>query len=113
MPASIPHDSGFRIAHTVAGTALTVGTFRKVGVLIGRAETAGAVGDTVTLVIGGRVDSCPTDTGTAWSQGEAVYWDDTNKRFTKTTTSNTKCGYAAADKTSGATTASIILAQQG
>jgi hypothetical protein len=34
--------------------------------------------------------------GQAWAVGDKVYWDDTNKRFTKTSTSNTLAGYAVA-----------------
>jgi predicted RecA/RadA family phage recombinase len=34
----------------------------------------------------------------AWAEGDLVYWDNTAKQFTKTSTSNTKAGYAVAAK---------------
>ena len=50
-----------------------------------------------------------TDTGTAWTSGSTVYWDNTNFRFTTTVGSNTKCGIVAEDKASAAATGFIIL----
>ena len=32
--------------------------------------------------------------GQAFAVGDAVYWDNTNKRMTKTSSGNTKIGYA-------------------
>lgn len=113
MPASIPYDDGSRIAWVVTGSAITAGAFRLINNLVCRALTSGAVGETVTMVVAGRQDSVPTDTGTAWQVGHVLYWDNTNFRFTRTVGSNTKSAYCAADKASAATTASIILQQQG
>ena len=119
MPFSIPVDDGSRIPHVVASSTLAVGAFRKVANLIGRCEATAsgnataAIAESVCLVIAGRQNSVPTDTGTGWVQGDVLYWDNTNFRFTKTSASNTKAGYAAADKASAATTADIILSNQG
>jgi predicted RecA/RadA family phage recombinase len=43
-----------------------------------------------------EVSDAPKATGEAWAVGAVIYWDDTNKKFTTTATSNTKCGYALA-----------------
>jgi predicted RecA/RadA family phage recombinase len=50
-----------------------------------------------------------SNTGAAWAEGDTVYWDDTAKVFTKTSTSNTKAGVAVAAKDSAATTGRIKL----
>lgn len=51
------------------------------------------------------------ETGQAWTPGDKVYWDDTNKRLTKTATANTLCGYAAEEAASADTTGKFKLAQ--
>lgn len=45
----------------------------------------------------------------AWTEGDVVYWDDTAKNFTKTTTSNTKCGFVLVAAGSADTTGLIKL----
>lgn len=50
-----------------------------------------------------------SDTGTAWAEGDVVYWDNTAKVFTKTTTSNTKCGVVVSAKLSATATGRIKL----
>jgi predicted RecA/RadA family phage recombinase len=80
----------------------------KVGAIIAIASSAALSGASVVGNVIGVYD-VTSDTGAAWSIGDVVYWDDTNKRFTKTTTSNTKSGVAVAAKTSGATTGRVRL----
>ena len=41
-------------------------------------------------------------TGAAWTEGAAIYWDNTNKNCTITATSNTLVGYAVKDDVLGA-----------
>ena len=48
-------------------------------------------------------------TSQAWTQGDVLYWDDTGKVWTKTTTSNTKGGVAAADKLAADATGAVRL----
>ena len=50
-----------------------------------------------------------TDTGAAWSEGDTIYWDNTNHVFTKTSTSNTKCALCVAAKGSSAAVGRIVL----
>jgi hypothetical protein len=40
--------------------------------------------------------------------GDKVYWDDTNKNITTTSTSNTLCGYALEARASADTTTGLI-----
>lgn len=84
------------------------GSAYKVGAIICIAAAAAAVGETFVGYVEGVYD-VPKATGAAWSEGDVVYWDDTAKNFTKTTTSNTKCGYAVAGALSGATSGRIRL----
>lgn len=73
----------------------------KVGSIVAIASKDGklATADVVAGYVIGVFDVA-SDTGTAWAVGDVVYWDDTNKRFTKTTTSNTKAGLVVAAKQS-------------
>ena len=45
-----------------------------------------------------EVSGAPKATGEAWTVGQAIYWDNTNKRMTKTSSGNTKVGRAVAAK---------------
>ena len=57
-----------------------------------------------------RYDEVPRNTGdAAWTQGEKQYWDNTNKRFTKTAGSHNLAGIARAAAVSAATTGSLII----
>lgn len=42
-------------------------------------------------------------TGEAWAIGQAIYWDNSNTRFTTTLTANTLCGNATETAIAGAT----------
>jgi len=48
-------------------------------------------------------------TGETWSVGERIYWDDTNKECTTTSTSNTLIGVATAAAGTSATTGDVRL----
>lgn len=54
------------------------------------------------------VSNAPKATGAAWLFGDALYWDATNKNFTKTTSGNTLCGFAVAPRASGDATSGLI-----
>lgn len=45
-------------------------------------------------VYNAEISGADKDPTTALNPGDKVYWDNTNKRFTATATSNTLCGYA-------------------
>lgn len=87
---------------------VTSGKGVKIAAIIAIAAVTAAAGETFAGYVRGVFD-VDSDTGTAWAVGDIVYWDDTNKVFTKTSTSNTKAGYVAAAKASGGTTGRIRL----
>ncbi|WP_426751579.1 DUF2190 family protein [Myxococcus sp. Y35] len=72
---------------------------------------AAADADAGALFQGQRVGvfTLPKATGQEWSEGAALYWDDTAKNCTTTSTSNTRIGYAAAAVASGATSGAVLL----
>lgn len=47
-------------------------------------------------------------TGEAWSFGSALYWNDSTKKLTTTSSGNTLCGYALEAKLSGDTTGGLV-----
>jgi predicted RecA/RadA family phage recombinase len=70
----------------------------KVGDIIAIASMDAVSGVVVSGSVEGVFDVTKEGAGSgqAWAVGDKVYWDDTNKRFTKTSTSNTLAGYAVA-----------------
>ena len=46
----------------------------------------------------------------AWTEGQQVNWDDTNKRFTTVTTGNFRAGVAAAAAANPSSTGQVLLA---
>lgn len=83
----------------------------KIGALFGIAVTSNVAGDTVAVHTEGVFDHTKeaAGSGQAFAVGDAVYWDDTAKQMTKTTTSNTKVGYAAAAALTTDTTVRLRL----
>lgn len=59
------------------------------------------------MVVG--VHTVPKATGAAWTEGQNLYWDNTNKNFTPTATANYHAGQAVAAAASGDTTGKIRL----
>lgn len=51
----------------------------------------------------------PKATGTAWLEGQILYWDDTAKKITTVSTSNYRVGCAVAAAASGDTTGKVKL----
>jgi len=47
--------------------------------------------------------------GQAWAEGDTLYWDNTNKQFTKTSSGNTKRGHAVAAKLTADVVGSVKL----
>ena len=90
------------------GAAIAYGDVVLMGELLGVAECDIPVGGLGAVSISG-VYEMPADTGTAYAQGDALYWDASNKRVTKTSDSNTACGHAAAAKTSSAARALVRI----
>jgi predicted RecA/RadA family phage recombinase len=88
--------------------AVSSGDAFKVGNYIAVASGDAASGDPVEGELEG-VYSLKKATGTAWTQGDALYWNDSDKDFTKTGTSATLAGFAAADAGSGDAVGNVHL----
>ena len=56
-----------------------------------------------------EVSDADKTTGEAWAVGAAIYWNDTTKKFTTTSSGNTACGFALATAVAGATTTPLFL----
>jgi len=96
-------------------TAPSGGCTSGVGVLIGK-----LFGIALLTVIAGDITPIDTEgcfdhaaegagSGQAWGVGDVVYWDNTNKRLTKTSTDNTRVGVAVEVKATAATTGRLRL----
>lgn len=80
-----------------------------VGSLVGVSANKYNQGDTAVIWLTG-MHNLPK-AAEAWNAGDKLYWDDTAKAFTKTSTSNTFAGYAGAASLNTATTGAVILRQ--
>lgn len=82
-----------------------------VGTLFGVATADVANGAAGEFIVAGIFDLTAEGavSGQDIAAGGAVYWDDTNKRCTKTSTSNTLIGKAVAAKATAATTIRVRL----
>lgn len=88
-------------ADVVSGEVVVVGTL--IGVALGDI----ADGDTGELAIS-EVWEVAKETPLEISQGDAVYWDDTNNRIDKTDT-NVLAGHAFKAAASAATTVQVLI----
>lgn len=101
-----------KVITLTAPATQTSGSVVKVGSLVGIAMAAAASGAEVEVCVEG-VFTVDKATGSAWTEGEKIYWDAAASKFTDTSTSNTLCGYAVAAAASGATSGTILLKQMG
>lgn len=96
------------VISVTAPYALTSGQGCLVGSLFGIAVNDYENGAAAEIRRDGVFDITALSTDTA-SQGAKLYWDNTNKRLTTTASGNTLVGVATVAKTSGQTTARILL----
>ena len=90
--------------HTItlaAPAAVTSGSGVLVGAIFGIAAHDAASGEPVETLTVGVIDINKVGSQ-AWAVGDKVYWDNTNKRTTKTATDNPLIGVALAAVGSGA-----------
>lgn len=92
----------------VLGATIASGAGILVGSIVGVSLAAGVSGDTVQVAVEG-VFAVKKKTTDVVAQGAILYWDNTNKELTTTSTSNTKAGYAYSAAGNGATTVEILL----
>lgn len=83
------------------------------GAIFGVAQNTYASGATGVLALGGVFTNLvkASGTGEAWSVGDRLYWNDTNKNLTKTSTGNFCVGYALEAVGTAVTTAGEVLLQ--
>lgn len=102
-PSELVKNAGFaHSAATVARTPIVIG-----GQVFIPLNTA-AENVRNAFVYEAEVDNAPTDTGAAWTPGDALYWDATNKVLTKTSSGNTIFGHALQPKASGAAVSPLV-----
>lgn len=102
-----------------AGDNLTVaapydaaaGTGVKVGYIFGIAQATVLDTENVVIVRKG-VFTVAKVSAQAWAIGAKIYWDDTAKLFTTTTTSNTLVGVATAAAVNPSSTGEVLLTGQ-
>lgn len=94
-------------AAAVSGVPFLQGTMAVVPV------TDGAIGDTIAVEIDGIHRDMPKVTGTAWTAGQALYWDVVADKFTHTANSgaNPRVGTATEPAASGDATGVVKLGQ--
>lgn len=99
----------------VAPYDVAAGKGAKVGSLFGYAKSDVLSGATGQFVVEGVVKDAVKVGSEAWAVGDKLYWDDSNKRLTKTSTAGMCVGYAGSvvGSGSGETTGDIILAPDG
>lgn len=79
-----------------------------VGSLFGVATSTYLSGATGEFLIKG-VATLVKNAAEAWTQGETLYWDNSAKNVTVTSSSNTKIGCAAAAAANPSSTGSVLL----
>lgn len=99
--------SGDRITLT-APYAVASGAGALVGTVFGVALAALGNGVAGEFAMKGVFDLAKA-TGQTWSQGAALYWDNTNKNVTTTSAGNTKIGVATQTQASGDTVGRVRL----
>lgn len=79
-----------------------------IGAMFGVATVDVASGARANFILEGVVTLKKTS-AQAWTEGALIYWDNTNKECTTTSTANTRIGCAAAAATNPSDTGSVRL----
>jgi len=87
----------------VAGTGVKIGDILVIPT-ISAAQTLPFTGQRTGIVEHAKLSA------QAWTEGQQVNWDDTNKRFTTVTTGNYRAGVAAAVASNPSATGKVVLA---
>ncbi|MBE7413847.1 MAG: DUF2190 family protein [Deltaproteobacteria bacterium] len=102
-------ETGERIQYAnSSGSTITSGTAVLVGSRLGVA-TGDIANNTTGILAMNGVFNLPKLSTDVVTQGAKLYWDDTNKRLTLTSTSNTFAGYAHKAAGNGVTTVDIVI----
>ncbi len=93
---------------TAPAGGVVAGTGVKIGDVLVIATITAAAGAKFTGVRTGVVDHAKLS-AQAWTEGQQVNWDDTNKRFTTVTTGNYRAGVAAEAAANPSATGKVVL----
>jgi predicted RecA/RadA family phage recombinase len=102
-------EDGEVLTFTAPAGGVVAGTGAKIGDILVIATVTAAAGALFTGVRTGVVDHAKLS-AQAWTEGQQVNWDDTNKRFTTVTTGNFRAGVAAAVAANPTATGKVVLA---
>ncbi len=96
------------VEFTAPTGGVTAGVGVKIGDILVIATTTQLATETFRGVRTGVVEHAKLS-AQAWTEGQQVNWDDTNKRFTTVTTGNFRAGAAAAVAANPTATGKVIL----
>lgn len=102
---------GEKFTYVAAGT-INPGDFVIVGDLYGVAENGGVSGDTITVKREGVFELAKV-TGTAWAQGDQLFWDAGASKFTKDPTKTSLRAVAFAAALSADAVGQVLLNETG
>ncbi len=102
-------EPGEILTFVAPGGGVTAGTGVKMGDLLVIPLVTAAAGATFTAVRTGIVEHAKLS-AQAWTEGQQINWDDTNKRFTTVTTGNFRAGVAYAVAANPSATGKVVLA---
>jgi predicted RecA/RadA family phage recombinase len=94
---------------TAPAGGVVSGTGVKIGDLLVIATHTAAVGEKFRGIRVGVVDHVKVS-AQAWTEGQQINWDNTNKWFTSVTTGNFRAGVAAAAAANPSATGKVLLA---
>src|SRR5262245_20506071 len=97
------------LEYTAPGGGVVAGTGVKIGDVLVIALVSAAAGAKFNGVRNGVVEHAKLS-AQAWTEGQQVNWDDTNKRFTTVTTGNFRAGVAGAAAVNPSATGIVVLA---
>jgi predicted RecA/RadA family phage recombinase len=101
--------AGDVLTFTAIAPGAVAGTGQKIGDILVIADMTAATGQPFTGVVNGIVEHAKLS-AQAWTEGQQVNWDDTNKRFTTVTTGNFRAGVAYAVAANPSATGKVLLA---
>lgn len=99
------------VVELTAPSAVTAGDVVQVGQIVGIVVANAASGDPMQVLRKGVVTGVPKETGTAWTEGQLVYYLSATNDFSTAAAvaGDLLVGYAAAAASSGATVGDVIL----
>lgn len=112
MASGTPDNNDGTIVLLAPTGGVSYGDLKVIGGILACAMVTLAAAISGTFRFRGKLTAATKVGSQAWTAGDALYWDDTNHRFTKSSTGNSNVvAIAAADAGSGAgvVTGDVIL----